>query len=220
MNAVECRNLRCSRATWNGQGPVAIHDVSIAIHAGEFVGFCGPDGCGKGLLLNLIGLLERPDGGHIAIGGENTSDFSEEDVTEFRNEACGYLFGHPYLLPSFSVAENVAMPLFRIKGGEARDARDRTLEVLDFAGIPQYESPLAGRLSSSIRWRAAFARAIVHEPGILVAISPPGSAELLPLARRASRELGMTVLWAGERADLAPIADRLIEIRDGSLVNP
>jgi len=215
MTAIVCENVSCSKPNWNGRGPVSVDDVSLSVEAGEFVGLCGPDGCGKGLLLNLIGLLERPDAGSIIVAGQNTGELGPEDAAVFRNEACGYLFGHPYLLPSFSVSENVAMPLFRICGGEARDARVRTLDVLTFAGIPDFETPLVGRLPQSIRWRAAFARAIVHEPGILIAISPPPTDGLLPLALKAARELGMTVLWAGERVDLEPVADRIIEIRDG-----
>ena len=202
---------------WNGQGSVAVRDISMHVHRGEFVGFCGPDGSGKGLLLNLIGLLERPDSGILRLGGEDTSGFADEDAAEFRNEACGYLFGHPYLLPSFSIAENVAMPLFRIRGGDAVEARHRTLDVLRFAGIENFETLLAGRSDHAVRWRAAFARALVHAPGILIAISPPCGNELLPLARRAARELGITILWSGPREELSPVADRLFEIRDGRL---
>jgi len=217
MRAIECENLTCCRAMWNGQGSVAVRDISMHVHRGEFVGFCGPDGSGKGLLLNLIGLLERPDSGILRLGGEDTSGFADEDAAEFRNEACGYLFGHPYLLPSFSIAENVAMPLFRIRGGDAVEARHRTLDVLRFAGIENFETLLAGRSDHAVRWRAAFARALVHAPGILIAISPPCGNELLPLARRAVRELGITILWSGPREELSPVADRLFEIRDGRL---
>ncbi|MFZ4599231.1 MAG: ATP-binding cassette domain-containing protein [Terrimicrobiaceae bacterium] len=218
MTAIICENLSCSKEDWYGRGPVSVGGISITIEAGEFIGLCGPDGSGKGLLLNLIGLLERPDAGSIFIAGQNTGELDPDDLATFRNEACGYLFGHPYLLPSFSVAENVAMPLFRICGGEARDARQRTLEVLTFVGIPDFETSLAGRVPPSVRWRAAFARAIVHAPGILIAISPPSDNHLLALAGRAVRELGITVLWAGERSDLVPIADRIIDIRDGRCV--
>lgn len=217
MIAIECENLTCSRARWNGQGAVAVRDISMQIERGEFVGFSGPNGSGKGLLLNLIGLLERPDSGILRLGGEDTSDFAEEDAAEFRNEACGYLFGHPYLLPSFSIAENVAMPLFRIRGGDAVAARQRTLEVLRFSGVENFETALAGSADHAVRWRSAFARALVHEPGILIAISPPCGSELLPLACRAARQLGTTILWSGERDELAPVSDRIIEVRAGRL---
>ena len=181
---------------------------------GEVVGFCGPDGCGKGLLLNVIGMLEKADRGRLVVAGVDVAGLPEQGVSNFRNEACGFLFGHPCLLASFTVAENVAMPLFRICGGGAREARDRTREVLEFVGIGGFESPRAGLLDPALRWRAAFARAIVHEPKILIGISPP-APDLLPLAKLAAEKFGITVLWAGERSLLVHFAARIIEMRGG-----
>ncbi len=219
VSAITCENLTCERSNWNQSGPGRVHDFSGTFESGEFIGFCGQDGCGKGLLLNLIGLLEKPDSGRLVLLGHDTAEFSGEDVSTFRNEACGFLFGHPYLLPSFTVAENVAMPLFRICGGGAAEARERTREMLAFAGIAGFETPRAGKLDPALRWRAAFARALVHDPRILVAISPP-DPDLLPLAKHAAEKFHLTVLWAGERNAVSAHADRIIEMRDGRAVSP
>ncbi|MEI8312309.1 MAG: ATP-binding cassette domain-containing protein [Verrucomicrobiota bacterium] len=202
------------KSDWNNAGPGRVVDFSASFECGEFVGFCGEDGSGKGLLLNLIGLLEKSDAGRLVLLGHDAVDFSEEDTATFRNEACGFLFGHPYLLPSFTVAENVAMPLFRICGGGAAEARKRTREVLEFAGIGDYETARTGMLDPELRWRAAFARALVHDPRVLIAISTP-AAELLPLAKLAAAKYQLTVLWAGDRETVAPHADRMIEMRAG-----
>ena len=219
MTAISCQNLTCEPPNWNPSGPGAVREFTAEFGRGEFIGFCGRDGCGKGLLLNVIGLLEKADHGRLVVAGHDVSTLTDEDAATFRNEACGFLFGHPYLLPSFTVAENVAMPLFRICGGDARQARDRTREVLAFSGIAGFETPRAGMLEPALKWRAAFARAIVHEPGILIGISPP-DPDLLPLARLAAERFGVTVLWAGEREALAPFADRVIEMRDGRSCGP
>lgn len=209
-----CESLTCERPNWNSGGPGRVWDFSGELGAGEFVGFCGADGCGKGLLLNVIGMLERADRGRLVLLGHDADSFSPEEAATFRNEACGFLFGHPYLLPSFTVAENVAMPLFRICGGDAREARERTRQVLGFAGIGNLETARAGNLNAPARWRAAFARALVHEPRVLIAISPP-APELLPLARRAAEDLGVTVLWSGGHDRLSPVADRVITLENG-----
>lgn len=216
VTSILCENVTCERPNWNNSGPGRVREFSAMFDVGEFVGFCGEDGCGKGLLLNIIGLLEKADSGRLVLAGHDAAEFSDEDTATFRNEACGFLFGHPYLLPSFTVAENVAMPLFRICGGGAKEARDRTRQVLDFAGIGGFETPRAGMLDPALKWRAAFARALVHDPRILICISPPDS-DLLPLARMAANQFGITVLWAGLRESVAPFADRIIEMRDGRI---
>ncbi len=216
---IHCESLTCERPNWNSKGPGRVCGFSSDFDAGEFVGFCGPDGCGKGLLLNVIGMLEKADSGRLVLLDHDAAEFSDEDAATFRNEACGFLFGHPYLLPSFTVAENVAMPLFRICGGEAREARERTRQVLEFAGIGHLETARAGNLDPSFRWRAAFARALVHEPRVLIAISPPDPG-LLPLAKLAAEKSGITVLWSGERECLLPFADRVIALENGRALHP
>lgn len=214
VSAITCEGLTCLRPDWNNAGPGRVLDFSASFECGEFVGFCGEDGSGKGLLLNVVGLLEKPDSGRLVLLGHDAAEFSEEDTATFRNEACGFLFGHPYLLPSFTVAENVAMPLFRICGGGAAEARERTREVLEFAGIGDLETARTGKLAPGLRWRAALARALVHDPRVLIAISAP-APDLLPLAKLAAAKYHLTVLWAGDRESVAPYADRIIEMRDG-----
>lgn len=219
VSAITCNHLTCVKPDWNNSGPGHVVDFSATFECGEFIGFCGEDGCGKGLLLNVIGLLEKADSGRLVLLGHDAADFSAEEVATFRNEACGFLFSHPCLLPSFTVAENVAMPLFRICGGGAAEARKRTREVLEFAGIGDFETARTGKLDPVLRWRTAFARALVHDPRILIAISPP-DPNLLPLAKLAAKTHRLTVLWAGNRADVSPYADRIIEMKDGRAIGP
>jgi len=217
VSAIACKNLTCVKPDWNNGGTGRVVDFSDTFEAGEFIGFCGEDGSGKGLLLNVIGLLEKADSGQLVLLGHDVGDFSEEDTATFRNEACGFLFSHPCLLPSFTVAENVAMPLFRICGGGAAEARKRTREVLEFAGIGDFETARTGKLDPILRWRAALARALVHDPRVLIAISPP-DPDLLPLAKLAAANYHLTVLWAGCREDVTPYADRMIEMKDGHAI--
>lgn len=220
MNPVlSCQALTCHRTNWNETGAASIENVNASFDAGLLCEFDGPDESGRGLLLRVLGLLEPADSGTICLNGQSMTHLSEEQLRRFRNQAFGFLFENPCLLPSFSVAENVAMPLFRICGTDAAAARQRTFEVLEFCGIPHLENQLAGSLVPSAQRRAAFARSLVHQPSILIAISPRGSDELLDLAARTARELGLCVFWARARDDdgLGARAQRLIQIREGRI---
>ena len=215
---LSCRELSCRREHWNEVGPARIDCVSLDFEAGTFSGFYGSNGCGKGLLLNVLGLLEPHDSGTIQVNDRDIAKLDPEEARQLRNESFGFLFNHPCLLPSFSVAENVAMPLFRICGGDAAAARLRTLEVLDFCGIADLECTLTGRLDLPTQRKTALARALIHAPEILIAISPRECQELLSIAHRAATELGLCVLWAGEEREISAHANRMIHVENGYVV--
>lgn len=200
---LSCQSLVCHRPHWTKDQPSRVEEVSLSFEAGTLTSFHGPDGCGKGLLLNLLGLLETPDAGTIQVFDHTPWQMTAEDRCEFRNEVFGFLFDAPCLLPAFSVAENVAMPLFRICGGDARSARTRTMEVLEFVGLCDEEATMSGRLDPSAQSRAALARALAHRPEILIAIAPRQSRELIPLVQAATRAFGLCALWADE----VPVAE-------------
>jgi len=212
---LSCESLVCHRPQWAKGRSSQVEDVSLSLEAGTLTSFHGPDGCGKGLLLNLLGLLETPDAGMIRVCDHEPLTMTAEELCEFRNERFGFIFDAPCLLPAFSVAENVAMPLFRICGGDARSARARTMEVLEFVGLGDEESTLSGRLDDAAQGRVALARALAHRPEILIGIAPRYARELIPLVREATREFGLCVLWADE----APIpgADDCYALQSGRL---
>jgi ABC-type lipoprotein export system ATPase subunit len=216
MNPVlSCQDLCCRRTHWYESQPASIHDVTLSFSMATFCQFDGPDSTGRDLLLNNLGLLEPIDSGTICLEGQNMRQVPEDELRRFRNESFGFLFEHPCLLPSFSVAENVAMPLFRICGADAGAARERTYEVLDFCGIPHLENQLAGRLAPAAQRRAALARALVHRPRILVAISPRAGDELFDLALRAADQLGLCVLWAVQDGGRGGSSRRVVQVRAG-----
>lgn len=217
--ALSCEGLSCQRADWNNIGPLKVTSVSATFSMGEFCGFSGTETSGKDLLLNVLGLLEPPDSGCIVVGDKPVEGWDPEKIQPMRNETFGFMFEHPCLLASFSVAENVAMPLFRFCGGDPLTARKRTLEILDFCGITHLEGMLAGRLDPAERRITALARALVHEPDILVVISPQTNDELLVLARRVATDLGLCVLWAGAQEQLQPVVHRLVHLEGGQIAS-
>ncbi len=204
-----CENIRClsSGASTLRQG--AIEDFSATFKSGELTGFCGSDAAGKELLLSLLGMIERPESGRLVVLGSEVLQMPGAFSAKIRDTSFGYLFTHPHLLHSFTVAENVAMPFLRICG--ENDYQERTLEALEFVGVSALHGVPVGDLDDTAHWRVAFARAIVHSPAVLIAVSPPNPL-LLPLARRLADEIGTAVLWNGDKADILPFADNLIEM--------
>ncbi len=215
---LSCDALACRRENWNDAGPSFVEAVTMSFEPASFCALTGPDGCGKGLLLNVLGLLEPADSGCLYLGPSPVSSLTDDELRRARNETFGFLFTQPCLLPSFSVAENVAMPLFRICGGEPRAVRERTLEILDFVGMGEHEGLPTGRLTPPGLRRVALARALVHRPKILIAISPRDEEEILTLAVSAMRQMNLCVLWAGQKETLLPHASRHIEMENGRVL--
>lgn len=208
MSLLRCENINC-RSTTNAFRHGVIEGFSASFESGEITGFCGSDTAAKELLLSILGLIERPDSGSLVLLDQEVSEMSEPLSTKLRDTSFGYLFTHPHLLPSFTVAENVAMPFFRICGQHG--VRESTLAALEFVGIPELNAVPVGELHDFVHWRVAFARAIVHAPPVLIAVSPP-HPHLLPLARRLADERGTTVLWNGNKTDVLPFSDHVVEM--------
>ena len=215
---LSCQDLCCQRTNWSACDQASIREVTLSFSAATFYEFSGPDSPGRDLLMNNLALLEPWDSGTIWLDGRNIEETSENDLRRLRNETFGFVFDHPCLLPSFSVAENVAMPLFRICGADAEAARERTHDVLDFCGILELQNQLASRLASPAQHRAALARALVHRPRILVGICPSATSDLHVLARRAAEEFGLCVLWAQHDRSPSEKAQQLIRVRAGQVI--
>jgi ABC-type lipoprotein export system ATPase subunit len=179
----------------------------------------GPDGCGKNLLLRLVGLLQPPETGEVIVQGLPTRALSEEARAELRAQRFGFVFNAPFLLTSFTVIENVAMPLFKISHVAPDEARRRTESVLAFAGLAgMAESPI-GELSLRAQYQLAVARGLINEPEFLIVENLDGVlagedlSAFIELLHRASAEYGTTIiataspaLAADERQDVLDIA--------------
>lgn len=209
MPPLVCKNIPFR--TTRRDGDVDTETFSESFRSGEIMGFCGSWDFGS--LLNILGMIERPPSGELNVLGEDVLAMEEKAAWRLRDRAFGYLFTHHHLLPTFTVAENVAMPFFRICGKREDLAAERTSEVLLFTGIRHLCGTPVGNLDDSTRWLVALARAIVHRPPLLVAISPP-SPDLLPLVRCLADNEGMAILWSGEKNHLQPFADRIVESGD------
>ncbi len=196
-------------------GPSRVDALTAEFAEATLINITGPAGSGKTLLLHLLGLLERPDAGSIEVFGQEVS-FPPEDVRrEIRNAVFGFLFADPCLLPAFSVAENVAIPLFRFSSSDSAAARMRVTEVLNQLGIEHLAGELAADLSLVDQYLVALARALVHRPRILIVVAPGESLRLLPAVQAATRVHGITCLWSDNTGALDGQCDREILLSNG-----
>ncbi len=200
----------------------ALRGVDLTVARGEFVALMGPSGCGKSTLLNLVAGLDVPDEGTITVAGEQVTGRSEDDLARMRRRHIGIVFQFFNLLEGMTVLENVALPAL-IAGRKRRMAETRARDLLDLLGIGDKGGSLPGVLSGGQRQRLAIARALANEPTLLLADEPTGAldseggAEVIELLRRLHAG-GQTVILVTHDADVAAAAQRLVRMRDGTIV--
>jgi lipoprotein-releasing system ATP-binding protein len=201
---------------------IVLNGVDLALQPGEVVALVGPSGAGKSTLLHLAGLLERPDGGMVLIGGEDCGSLSDERRTLLRRSQIGFVYQFHHLLPEFSALENVMLP--QMIAGIARSrAKEEAAALLDRVGLAPRALHRPARLSGGEQQRVAIARALANDPKILLADEPTGNLDhamgdsvmntLLDLVRHT----GLAALIATHNPDLARRLDRIIALEDGRL---
>lgn len=202
----------------------ALQDVTLEVKAGEFCAFVGPSGCGKSTLLNLIGGLDQPTSGTIAIESRPVTYASATEWTRLRRELIGIVFQAFHLIPGLTVAENVALPLL-LRGERGAAVAERVDEVLEAVRMDRRRSHRPGELSGGEQQRAAIARAIVHRPRLVLADEPTGNldskqgADIVSLFRTLPQRYGHSVLLVTHSESAAEAADYVWHMRDGRLVN-
>ncbi len=218
------RLCNVTRTYTSSAAPVtALGGASLEIGAGEFVAVTGPSGCGKSTLLHLIGALDRADKGEITVDGVALHTADEATLTNYRRKQIGIVFQFFNLLPAMSVQENVSLPLL-LAGTSARAAAPRALEALEQVGIAHRAGHFTHQLSGGEMQRAAIARALVHNPAVLLADEPTGNldsgnaAGVIETLRSLSEHRRMTLLIVTHSEELACAASRRVRMRDGHIL--
>jgi putative ABC transport system ATP-binding protein len=205
------------RKSFEGGRVRALEDVSFAVEPGEFVALTGPSGSGKSTLLNLVGALDRPDAGTVAVDGRDLARL--EDPARYRAEVVGFVFQAHNLLPTLTAAENVQLAMFGMVRRHERAVRARGL--LGEVGLSARVDTRPTVLSGGERQRVAIARALANDPRLLLADEPTGSldattgAQVIDLLERLRDERGMTILLVTNDDRVAARAERTLRLRDG-----
>jgi lipoprotein-releasing system ATP-binding protein len=194
--------------------------IDLHISKGEVVSIVGPSGAGKTTLLQIMGTLDKADSGSVVINGVDTTSLSKNKLADFRNQNIGFVFQFHQLLPEFTAEENILLPSL-IAGAKRSEATARCAELLKFLGMSDRATHKPAELSGGEKQRVAAARALMMAPDIILADEPTGSLdtqnkqELSELLLKLRKEYGQTILLVTHDKELAGIADRIIEIKDG-----
>jgi len=220
---IEARGIRKVFAGGDGQPLEVLRAVDLSVRRGEFVAIVGASGAGKSTLLHLLGALDRPTGGDVWLDGSRYADLEPDALAELRNRKLGFVFQFHHLLREFSALENVMMPLL-IGGQDDRRARSRAEEVLSLVGLAGRMTHRPAELSGGEQQRCAVARALVHDPGLVLADEPSGNLDhansdrLHDVFFRLAREYETAVVVVTHNRQLAGRADRIMMLEDGRLV--
>jgi putative ABC transport system ATP-binding protein len=203
----------------------AVDGVDLTIACGEFLAVVGVSGSGKSTLLHLLGGLDTPTAGSIRVAGRTLGALTAYERALYRRRTVGFVFQAFHLVPSMTAAGNVALAL-TLQGTYGADRRQRTAEALQRVGLADRAGHRPGQLSGGEQQRVALARAIVHQPALLLADEPTGNldrhnaTEVLALMRTINREQGTTVvLVTHDEENAVRVADRVVRLRDGRLVD-
>ena len=202
---------------------VVLRGVDLSVAAGEIVVLLGRSGSGKSTLLNLVSGIDRPTSGTVRVEGVDVTALSETARTRLRRRSIGFIFQFYNLIPTLTVEENLRLPL-ELNGVDGADGRARALDLLAEVGLADRAASFPDRLSGGEQQRVAVARALAHEPALVLADEPTGNLDaesarqVLALLAGLARREGKTVIAASHSEEVAALADRVLTLVDGRLL--
>ena len=220
MKILQASNL--TKIYGSGENEVhALNGVNFSVEKGEFVAIVGTSGSGKSTLLHMLGGLDRPTGGSVEVDGKEIFSLKDEELTIFRRRKIGFVFQNYNLVPVLNVYENIVLPVQL--DGKTPDASyiDSIIETL---GLERKLENLPNNLSGGQQQRVAIARALASKPAIILADEPTGnldsktSQDVLGLLKVTSQKYGQTIVMITHNEEIAQLADRIIRIEDGKIV--
>lgn len=202
----------------------ALKKVNIAVERGEFISIVGSSGSGKSTLLYVLSTLDTDYEGHIYLAGEDLSVKTKNELAEIRNEKIGFVFQFHYLLPEFTVLDNVMLPALKLGKYSDAEIRKRALEKLGMLGLVDQADKKASRLSGGQQQRVAIARALINDPDIIFGDEPTGNLDsknaqlVFDIFRELKEKYNQTIMVVTHDMNLAAQTDRTIRLHDGEVV--
>ena len=200
---------------------VALDHVSFSVEKGEFVAIVGASGSGKSTLLHLIGGVDRPTSGKVFIDGKDIFNFNDDKLAIFRRRQVGLIYQFYNLIPILNVEENITLPLSLDNREVDKEKLDNLLKLL---GLQNRKNHLPNELSGGQQQRTSIGRALITNPTIILADEPTGnldsksSDEIVALLKKSNKELNQTIIMITHNMEIAKVADRIIKIEDGKIV--
>ncbi|MFT3775221.1 MAG: ABC transporter ATP-binding protein [Minicystis sp.] len=199
-------------------------DIDLTIREGEFVSLTGFSGSGKSTLLYLLGALDKPTSGEVLLDGEDIGDLEDDERAEVRSNKLGFVFQFHFLLPEFTVLENVMIPMLR-RGLRSRDdAEEKAVRVLERMGLGPLLQRRPNQLSGGQQQRVSIARAVANDPRIILADEPTGNLDskngvvVMEVFEQLVREEGLTIVMVTHERSFAQRTSRQVVLRDGQIV--
>ena len=205
-------------------GPLEVlRDVSLSFKERELISISGPSGCGKSTLLNILGTLDQPDKGTLEITGKNVALLDDESVSRLRSESIGFVFQFHHLLPEFSIAENLMIPQ-RLLGRSEKTSADRVTELLSKVNLLPRSNHRPNAISGGERQRVAVLRALVNEPGIVLADEPTGNLDvetahqMMEMIQNFAKDFNQAFLIVTHNPDVAALCEKNLTINEGTVI--
>lgn len=207
--------------------PVKFHvlkDIDFEVNKGEFVAIMGKSGSGKSTLMYLLSTMDNDYEGTIIINEQKVTGLSQKQLAAFRNEHIGFVFQFHYLLPEFTVLDNLLLPALKLNKKPKEELEDRALKLMSILDVKGQEKKLASRLSGGQQQRIAIARALMNEPALIMGDEPTGNLDsknanvVIETFRELAKEFGQTIIAVTHDNDFAARCDRIIELTDGRIV--
>jgi lipoprotein-releasing system ATP-binding protein len=208
--------------------PVEFHvlkDISFEVNRGEFVAIMGKSGSGKSTLLYLLSTMDTDYQGDIAINGTALNGLKPNQLAAFRNEHIGFVFQFHFLLPEFSVLENIMLPAMKLNKKSKEEIEYDAMELIRMLDIEGHERKKASRISGGQQQRVAIARALINAPAIVMGDEPTGNLDskntqiVFDIFRQLAEERGQTIIAVTHDNEFSANCDRIIELADGELLH-
>lgn len=223
MNALSAKSI--DKFFHDPQPFQALKSVSFEVPEGEFMSLIGKSGSGKSTLLYILSTMDTDYGGELVIKGQPLTGNSQNELAAFRNANIGFVFQFHYLLPDFSVVDNVMLPALKLGKKSREEIRHDAQENLRLLGLADQASKAANKLSGGQQQRVAIARALINEPAIIMGDEPTGNLDsknteiVFDIFRQLAAERRQTIIAVTHDDEFAQKSDRILELSDGELMS-